>query len=224
MLHILPVGRFGHLLAPITLSVLLLVGPGCGGEESTKIRASGPALGAPTSEDPKAAADSGYTGFPQTRELDEPGDRATHGPRRRRSTKRGRASRAPGGGLIILPPRPTATRSSPSSGCVVQRRQPVGPPMPGLAARLVSPRAVVVEYRFAAMPARCKPHWIQLVIAQSRPPALSDYGIYRVTGSVGRQEIEVPEHWRTPPDVVRGSTQTRDGGGGSPTSSILVQR
>lgn len=216
--------RFGSLLVPTTLCVLLLLGPGCGGEEPTTTRASGSRPEAARSEYPKAPADSGYGDFRQRREIGDSGDRAKNGPRRRTPTKRGPRYRTPGGGSIILPPRPTATPSSPSPGCVVQRRQPVGPPTPGLSAKLVSPRAVVVEYRFAAMPARCKPHWIQLVIAQSRPPALSDYGIYRVTGSVGRQEIAVPAHWRAPPDVVRGSTQTRDGGGGSPTSSILVER
>ena len=174
MLRPLTVGRFGRLLVPTTLSVLLLLAPGCGGEESTKIRAPDPPLEASRSEYPEAGADSGYADFPQTRELDDSGDRATHGPRRRRLTKRGRAYRAPGRGSIVLPPTPTATRTSPSPGCVVQRRQPLGPPRPGLTAKLVSPRAVVVEYRFATMPDRCKPQWIQLVIAQSRPPALND--------------------------------------------------
>lgn len=215
--------NLGSRLFPVALLVVILA-VGCGGKPSAESRAQGPPTGAPTSETPRAAGHPGRGDGRETRGLPGSGDRPTVGTRPRPLTKRERTIRTPGGGLVILPPAPTTTRSSPSPGCVVQRRQPLAPPKPGLTARLVSPRSVVVEYRFAAMPARCRPHWIQLTISQSWRSGFTEYGAYRVKGSVGRQQIAVPEDWGAPPDVVSGSTTTRDGSGGSPSSSILVTR
>jgi len=121
-----------------------------------------------------------------------------------------------GGGLVLLPAKPRARATEPSEGCV--RGRVVGPrgpttallpPKPGLRAKRVG-ETLIVTYELPGGLNNCRPWTLRLTIASSNGRNLSITRPYRLRVLRGSQRVRVPAYFDDPPDIVHGSTATRD--------------
>lgn len=177
--------------------VLLVVGlslaSGCGSEN-----------GSEDSQDPDASASS--------RSKEQSGS-TVQGPSERDGERVLRA--ADGTPAIILPPKPTATRTRPSPSCVKEKSSGESqgvllPPTPGVSVRAVDQRVVTISYRVARGHSACKPTLLRLTIQTSKDGA-SITSTYPLRALVGDMRVAVPDHFTASPDVVRASTVTATG-------------
>jgi len=118
----------------------------------------------------------------------------------------------PEGAVIVNPPPPTRSSTSPSPGCTrgSDGRGLALPPTPGIQAERVSRDSVVIRYSFATLPDDCEPAKLKLT-ADVNDDTLPGTGRFiDVDAERGEATIELPDALRKA-DVATASALTADG-------------
>jgi hypothetical protein len=138
------------------------------------------------------------------------------------------------GAIVRRPVKPTAYEIEPSPTCEAAmatfhdgskpaKRAIVIPPAPGLRARAVSERDVLIEWSFRSLPSDCRPDFVSLsVVANDDPAATPTTEQFEIDGESGSARLSYPE-FLPPPDVAHASAST-DAGRRSRTMSVLIRR
>ena len=119
------------------------------------------------------------------------------------------------GAIVILPPRPTATVTTPDRRCEARRQQNkrqgprLFPPAPGLRARRAGSE-VIIAYRFARVDRRCRPSSLQVNadVTDDRLPPTGKLVVVRRRRGVIR--LPLPPDLRRA-DAVSATARTQDG-------------
>jgi len=133
------------------------------------------------------------------------------------NTPQERKVRTENGAIVILPPRPTKTSAPPSGDCRRQIirsngriRRILFPPAPGLTARRLGARSVLVTYQFSALDRRCRPAVLELTLDVNDDPLPGTGIVSRIRGLRGTVTVSLPEGFAKA-DVVRATARTEKG-------------
>lgn len=196
----------------------------CGADQSTPPDAQ-PAQGAPAAQPSQVPSQTAPTGAGG-------GGTTTGGPAsdplRGDDIVRGRkAVPIPGGGVAYVPVEPKATTLDPSPSCTKAKDGYSGhestlPPRPGLRARRLDGRSVLVTVTFASIPDACRPVRVKLTFDVNDDPLPPAAHLFTLRQLRAPRKITLALDVRAA-DVVRASSITADGTS-SESAAVAITR
>jgi hypothetical protein len=162
------------------------------------------------------------------------GKRATDYPLVTQTTEHQQAVTTANGAVVRRPVKPTVYEAASSASCErtlatfhdgsrPPRRPVVIPPAPGLRARALSEREILIEWSFRDLPADCRPDSALLaIVANDDPGATPTTRRVAVADDSGSARVTYPD-FLPPPDVAHASASTGEGLS-SRTVSVLIRR
>lgn len=124
------------------------------------------------------------------------------------------------GRIVYLPAKPDGLMVPPSRSCTRDEDQ-LRPPRPGLRARRLDERHLLVTINFKSIPGRCTPDYVRLTFDVHRDPLPPSSQMLPIGDTRTPIEVELPERV-SDADIVRATSVMTRTGRSSETASVLV--